>query len=177
MSKSAVIGLVIAAILLGLMMTVTQAQEYGANWSATFFPSNNLSGTGVPVTITSGGINFNWGTDVPRVNGVAVPGIGADNFSARFTSIQTFAQGNYTFTVTSDDGVRVYIDGLVVLDRFGPRPQTTDTFIQAMTGGPHNITLEYVEYTETALVQFQWAFGGVVPTTGPSPTPGPTATS
>lgn len=177
MSKTAALGLVFALVLLSLMVGITQAQEYGVNWSGVFFPGTTPGTTGgVPVAITTGGINFNWGTGAPVVNGVAVAGIGADNFSARFTSVQTFAQGNYTFTVTSDDGVRVSIDGQVVLDRFIPRPQTTDTFVRQMIAGPHQITIEYVEFTDIALVQFQWAFGGVVPTFGPSPTPGPTAT-
>ncbi|HEX2905960.1 MAG TPA: SH3 domain-containing protein [Phototrophicaceae bacterium] len=175
MSKSALIGLIFAIALLVLVMGAVQAQEYGTNWSATFFPSANLTGTAVTLTIP-GGLNFSWGAGVPIVNSVAVPGIGQDNFSARFTSTQTFAAGNYTFTLTSDDGARVYIDGQIALDKFIPRSQTTDTFTRAMTAGPHNITVEYFEQIDQAMIQFQWVFGGVVPTAGPSPTPGPTAT-
>jgi uncharacterized protein YraI len=173
--KMALLGLLAIAILFGSMVSMIQAQEFGTNWSATFFPTNNLSGTGTSVGGING-LNFNWGTGVPIVNGVAVAGMPADNFSARFNSTQTFQSATYTFTVSSDDGVRVIIDGVNKLDKFQGRPLTTDTFQVAMTAGQHNITVEYFEGIDNAILQVQWGATGAVGTAGPSPTPGPTAT-
>src|SRR5215470_11561610 len=88
------LSLFVLLILIGLTLNLntTHAQEFGTNWSGTFFNSPNLTGTGVPVTGING-LNFNWGTGSPIINGVAVPGIGIDNFSARFTSSQNFNAG------------------------------------------------------------------------------------
>jgi len=173
--KGLLLGLVVTVLLFSGVLNLTQAQEFGTNWSAVFFPTNNLTGTGVSVAGING-INFNWGVGGPIINGVPVPGIPVDNFSARFTSTQTFQAGNYTFTVASDDGVRVYIDGQVVLDKFIGRPLASDTFTREMTAGSHSLTVEYFEGIDQAIVQVQWAFGGVVATAGPSPTAGPTNT-
>ena len=102
----------------------------------------------------------------------------SDNFSARFTSTQNFSQGNYQFTVTFDDGARVYIDGQSVFDDQSGGPAKTRTFDREMTAGSHTLTVELIERTETAVLQFQWFLGGTAPqpTVGPSPTPGPTNT-
>lgn len=174
----AISGLFVVLLLTGLVLNLgtTRAQEFGTNWSGTFFNSTNLTGTGVPVTGITG-LNFNWGTDVPKINNIAVPGIGIDNFSARFTSSQNFNAGNYTFTVASDDGVRMYIDNNLVLDKFIGRVLTTDTFTYPMTAGAHFLTVEYFEGVDKAILQVQWGFGGgTLVTAGPSPTPGPTST-
>jgi len=170
------IGIFLLALLaVSMPFNLIYAQDFGTNWSGTFFPSNNLTGVGTPVSGING-LNFNWGTGVPVVNGVAVPGIPADNFSARFTSVQNFTGGAYTFTVSSDDGVRVYIDGAVVLDRFVGRVLTTDTFTANLAAGPHTLTVEYFEGIDQAVLQVQWGLSAPASTAGPSPTPGPTAT-
>lgn len=132
-----------------------QVYDFGTNWSGTFFASNDLTGTGVLISGISG-LNFNWGTGVPVVNGLAVPGIPADNFSARFTSVQTFDSGTYTFTAASDDGIRVYIDGAVRLDKFIGRTLTKDSFNATLTAGPHSLVVEYFEGTDQAILQVQW---------------------
>lgn len=172
-----IFSLIVLIALFGLASSLTQAQDFGTGWTATFFPSTNLTGTGIPFSNING-LNFNWGSGVPVINGSPVPGFTADNFSARFTSVQNFNAGTYTFTVVSDDGVRVYIDGLVVLDRFIARPQTTDTFAQSMTAGPHTLTVEYFEGIDQAILQFQWGLsaGTTVTPFGPTATLGPTAT-
>ncbi len=141
---------------------IASGSDFGKNWSGQFFPSNNLTGTGVAVSNING-LNFNWGYAAPIVNGVAVPGIPADNFSARFTSTQSFSAGTYTFNVTSDDGVRMYIDGTIVLDDFNPHPLTTNQFSAALSEGTHTLTVEYLEGKDQALLQVMWYAAGTFP--------------
>ena len=43
-------------------------------------------------------------------------GVNVDNFSARWTGQFPFTGGTYTFSSTTDDGVRVYVDGSLLID-------------------------------------------------------------
>ncbi|HEY0520336.1 MAG TPA: putative Ig domain-containing protein, partial [Ilumatobacteraceae bacterium] len=64
-------------------------------WKGQYYPTTTLSGT--PVLRDDANINFNWGAGVP------IAGIAADNYSVRWTRTTTFAAGNYTFTLDTDD--------------------------------------------------------------------------
>ena len=44
--KAAPWGLLVMALLFGTVIGMIAAQDFGTNWSATFFPSNNLTGAG-----------------------------------------------------------------------------------------------------------------------------------
>jgi len=159
-------------LLLALLPGLTVQADFGTNWSATFFADANL-GAACSSNCTFTGlsaINFNWGTGVPQVNGLTV-GVGQDNFSVRFTSTQNFAAGTYQFVASSDDGIRVFIDGAQVLNSWQGRVLTTDTFTLNMTAGAHQITVEYQELIDQAIVQFQWFFGGGTPGVGVTGTP------
>ena len=79
-----------------------------------------------------------------------------DSFSARFTTTHTFEGGTYDFVISSDDGVRMFIDGTVLLDEFVPRTLTTNTFQAQLTTGQHNLTVEYFEQTDQASISVQW---------------------
>ncbi len=144
---------------------LTAGNNFGTNWAGTFFPSNNLTGTGVQVGNIQGGLNFNWGTGAPTINSTAVAGMPSDNFSARFTSSQNFGAGTYTFIVSADDGVRVYIDGAVVLDKFVGRVLTTDQFTVNLTAGYHALTVEYFEGIDQAALQVRWRLNGFMTST------------
>jgi uncharacterized protein YraI len=150
------------------------AREFGSNWTAQYYDNPNLSGTPRATQVVNQ-INFRWG-EGDALDDVGLP---EDDFSARFTGTQTFAAGTYEFVVTSDDGVRVIIDGATVLDRFVSRPETTDRFTQTFaTAGARTIIVEYFENEGDATIQFQWfAVGGQQPIPGATPVPlGPTPT-
>ncbi len=143
------VGLV-AVLALGTMISADRAQDFGTNWTASYYNSTDLSGAVVYTEQLPNGININWGTNAPN------PAVNADNFSVRFTSVQLFNAGTYEFVASSDDGIRVFIDGVLVLDRFVGRTLTTDRVQQTLTAGTHSLTVEYVEFIDLAAVQVQW---------------------
>ncbi len=149
-----------------------QAQTYGSGWVGQFYDNPDLSGSPVIGNIfTQINLNFQTGSPFPNF-------IPADNFSARFSGLQQFnATGRYRFTIQADDGARVFIDGNLVIDQFasgdGPIVATADV---DLTAGAHEITVEYVDRSGIALIQFFWDPFDLVPTVTPGPSPTPTAT-
>ncbi len=115
-------------------------------FTSEFFPNQTLSGT-PSLTRTDMAINFDWGGGSP--DGV-VP---IDNFSARFTQTATFIAGNYLFEITADDGVRLYVDGALILDHWIDQPPTAYQVTQALTAGSHTLVLEYYERSGGAVVK------------------------
>jgi hypothetical protein len=143
--------------LMGLFLLTAPARaDFGSNWSATVYNNTTLSGNPSAIYTGIAGINFNWASGAPVINGSTVPGVGVDNFSIRFSSTQSFADGVYNFVAVADDGIRIFIDGSVVLDKFISGPLTTYNFLHTMSAGQHTIIVEYFENIDQAQVQFQW---------------------
>ncbi len=120
-------------------------------FTATYFNSINLTGTSISRIDPS--IDFDWGTGSPD------PAIGADNFSARWTG-QILAQHSetYTFYTTTDDGVRLWIDGQLLIDKWVDQSSTTWSAALPLTAGErYNVTMEYYEHTGTALAKLEWS--------------------
>ncbi|MDR1135941.1 MAG: DUF5110 domain-containing protein [Clostridiales Family XIII bacterium] len=126
--------------------------------SAAFY--NNTGLTGEPVlTRVDNELSFNWGTASPA------PGtVNADNFSAVWTGDVTTGDFDVKLGVLSDDGVRFYLDGNLVIDNWGPNDSVTriaDTVLEA--GSTHSIKVEYYEGSGNAvirLVQADAAYAG-----------------
>lgn len=131
--------------------TAAVLADFGTNWTAQYFNNPNLAGTPVITESVPTGINFNWNLGSPN------PIIPVDHFSARYTSVQNMAGGTYEFVITSDDGVRLIIDSVLVLDRWIPRTMTTDRVQVQLTPGPHSLIVEYFEDIDIALISVQWA--------------------
>lgn len=118
------------------------------------------SGTGLagsPLLTRTEALNFSWGTASP---GSGVP---ADNFSVRWTgTVEASASGSFQFQTYSDDGVRVWVNGVQVINNWTDHSPTTNTG-SAMTlnaNQRYTITVEYYERTGGATLQLRWKVPG-----------------
>ena len=67
-----------------------------------------------------------------------------DNFSARWTRSQSLAEGRYRITVRADDGVRVYINSVLVVDAW--QAQGAATYTQEVVLKSASVRTIIVEY-------------------------------
>jgi hypothetical protein len=96
-------------------------------------------------------IDHDWALGAPA------PAVDADHFVARWTRSLTLTAGWYDFTATTDDGVRLWIDGQKVVDRWVDQGATGSTAHLALGGGAHTIAMEYYENAGGALARLTWA--------------------
>jgi len=114
---------------------------------------NNMTLTGTPaLTRTDPIVNFTWG------NGSPDPVINNDNFSARWTGkIQPCYSETYTFTTSSDDGIRLWVNGTQIINNWTNHGTTTDAGSISLTAGQrYDIILEYYESGGGAVAQLSW---------------------
>jgi len=58
-------------------------------------------------------------------------------------------------STTTDDGVRLYVDGQRVIDSWRPMRGARSVTL-SLSGGAHTVRLEYFERTGVALVRLNW---------------------
>jgi glucose/arabinose dehydrogenase len=118
-------------------------------FDAQYFANMNLTGTPA-LDQCEPSINHDWGLGSPA------PGIPADGFSVRWTGQFSFQGGSTTFTATADDGIRVYLDGNVLIDKWIDQPATTYTATTNVTTGIHTVKVEYYENGDEAVARTSW---------------------
>ncbi len=123
-------------------------QGAGGPWEAAYYANANLSDTPA-LTRQDAALDFNWGWGSPD------PAVPTNHFSAVWTRSVEFSGGRYTFTTTSDDGVRLYVDDRLVIDSWRPMRGTRSGTL-ALSAGAHTVRLEYFERTGIALVRLNW---------------------
>jgi hypothetical protein len=139
-----------------------------SDWLGEYFANQYVAGA--PIFFRNDvRIDFNWGSGSPD------PRIPVDQFSARWTRRQDFAEGFYRFTVLADDGVRFWIDGQLRLDEWRDSTLLPYSFDLYLPQGQHPLRLEYYENSGGAMVRLGWE-RVAPPTATPSPTLTPTAT-
>jgi Subtilase family/PA14 domain len=122
------------------------------SWRGEYFNNDQLAG--VPLMGRNDGdefLDFNWGDGSPS----STCGIGVDHFSARWTRVVVLNAGNWRFTVAGDNGVRLYVDGRLVIDRWLDTVGTNTADVNLATG-THTIKLEYFESTGASRVSLSW---------------------
>jgi len=167
MAKRFRLGLRIAGllvVLLGLAAPVAAQgpvlpQHSDPAWHGEYWNNKNLSGSPI-MSREDTNINFDWGGGSP---GGGVP---ADRFSVRWTRYIDVTPGTYTFSITSDDGIRVWIDGVLLLDEWYDHAVQTSTFTRYLGEGHHLIQVEYYENGGQAVAKVSWSMGTGTPSTG-----------
>lgn len=120
-------------------------------WQASYWNNMTLSGTPV-LQREESDINYDWGTGSPA------PAVPVDAFSARWTRyLYVDPAGTYRFTATSDDGVRVYVDDVLLIDGWWDHGVKTFSADKALSMGHHLVRVEYYEHTGVAVAKFSWA--------------------
>lgn len=120
---------------------------------AQYFDNRNLSGPAVIVRCEGAPLRHDWGEGSPG------PGVPVDFFTARWVGRFSFATaGTYTFTAISDDGVRVAVDGIDIIDDLTEYSGTRREAIY-LNSGPHEVKVEYLEAYAGASIELTWSLG------------------
>jgi fibronectin type 3 domain-containing protein len=122
----------------------------GVAWVGQYYPNRTLSNSPT-LTRCDTAIDFTWGAGRPD------PSLPANSFSTRWTTTRTFQAGSYRFDLTTNDGMRVFVDGVKVMDAWQNR--SADASFSApvtLTAGEHTVVVEYYENTGNATARFSW---------------------
>jgi len=123
-------------------------QEGYPEWKGEYFANRQLAGP--PVLLRNdASIDFNWGYGAPAA------GLPADDFGVRWTRQLQYSAGNYRFTVEVDDGARLWVDGMLIIDRWhdGIGTYIGDIYL---TEGKHQVRMETYEHTGGAMARLRW---------------------
>ena len=96
-------------------------------------------------------IDFDWG------NGSPAPELSPDGFSVRWRGcmIPEFS-GTYTLYTTTDDGVRVLINDVLIIDNWNGSGAATGT-VSLQANSPAMVVVEYFDATGNASARLEWS--------------------
>ncbi len=123
--------------------------ETFSHWKGSYFANPDLEGE--PLLVGNDrDIDFDWGSGSP-----ARP-LPADNFSVRWRRTISFEEGTYRFWAAADDGVRLYVDGELLIDDWrdsSAKRLEADAMLEA---GKYGVVVEYYERGDRASVEVGW---------------------
>lgn len=129
--------------------TLVPASGAGHGLTAEYFANADLAGPPVLVR-TDPSVHFDWGDGAPA------PGMPVDHYSARWTgSFVPPSSGAYEVAVRADDGVRLWLDGALVLDDWSDHgARTVARTVPMKAGRAVAVKLEFYENGGAAVVAF-----------------------
>ena len=139
------------------MVPVTQSiPSSSQGLTGEYFNSLDFSGP-VVLTRVDSPVDFDWGVGSPGA------GVAVDNFTVRWTGfVDIPAAGAYTFQTVTDDGVRLWINGVLVLDHWQDQGPTAYAASPVdLNPGLVPIRMEYYERGVGAFAQLRWEGPGI----------------
>jgi len=134
----------------------TAAAGSGTGLAGAYFANTTSTNpfTGLPALVqTNATINFNWGLSGPS------PAVGAANFTVRWTGMmQPQFNETYTLYVTAATGVRLYVNGQLVINDWvnNTNVVTSNVSLALAAQQLYNIELDYYQNTNEASVSLAW---------------------
>lgn len=110
--------------------------------------------TGTPtVTRIDTTINFYWGNASPD------PRVSSDDFVVRWAgTFEVPFSDTYTFSTQTDDGLRLWIDNKLLIDKWQPQSVLEWSGVMPLTAGrPYSIRMEYQELKGEAEARLRWS--------------------
>lgn len=98
-----------------------------------------------------GFLNHQWDSAGPGYN------MPVDRFSSRFERTEYFACGRWRFNISSDDGVRFWIDSNLILDAWREQVASFSSEVD-LSEGDHQLRLEHYENGGSAAIQVNWEY-------------------
>jgi N-acetylneuraminic acid mutarotase len=127
--------------------------EHGTGLLGEYY--NNINFTDLKLTRVDPVINTYWDYGSPAAS------IGKDTFSVRWTGqIEAPKSEAYTLIARTDDGVRLWLDGKLVINRFTDVPTIRDHAsapINLVAGQRYDVTIEYFENVGRAGAHLLWS--------------------
>lgn len=139
---------ILVLTLVGLLLGSVPAVASPGAWWGDYFATLDLSGAPV-LSRYDETINFSWGAGSPA------SGLPSDNFSVRWTQSLYFRAGTYRFTTYTDDGIRLWVDGHLLIDAWRPMRGYRSATVR-LSEGTHDVRMKYFERTEVALARLTW---------------------
>ncbi|HUW83251.1 MAG TPA: Calx-beta domain-containing protein, partial [Phycisphaerae bacterium] len=114
---------------------------------------DNIDFTAFVLSRVDATVNFNWGTDSPD------PSMGVDTFSIQWVGqVKPLYSETYTFYTNTDDGVRLWVDGQLIVDHWVDQGPTEWSGTIALSAGvKYDIEMEYYENGGGAVAELRWS--------------------
>ncbi len=105
-------------------------------------------------------VNFNTTSNWPA--SYAFPGLGTTNFSVRWSGqVLSNTAGTYTFTTASDDGVRLWVNGQLIINNFTNHSTAFDSGTITLAANQlYDIVMEYFNGGGGGQAQLFWTVPG-----------------
>ncbi len=125
---------------------------------AQYYNNINLSGTPVAAEIAPN-IDYNWNCE----NSPA-PGVTGAQWSGSWTGmVKANTSETYTFYLSGDDGVRLYVNGQLLIDQWHDLASPTySASINMLAGQWYQITVQYYNNTGWENLKLEWSSPSVV---------------
>jgi hypothetical protein len=114
---------------------------------------NNADFTAFVLSRTDPTVNFDWGQSAPAA------GVQNNTFSVRWTGfVQPQFGESYTFYTQTDDGVRLWVNGVLLIDHWADQAGVEWSGSITLTAGQkYSIQMDYYDNTGHALAKLSWS--------------------